>query len=234
MSTLPSKPSSPAGSRVERRPLARATVAPVLPLALLHRIRERDRPQEVLEDEDLAISLPRRLGLTVVVESQIQRYEEAARRNQPIQADEAGDLLRLVLRRPDAEAILREAGHDIARRGFGDRRITAAAIRFMPKAIAYAVIRRKTQNVLRRIVGRGRIRITGRPLLIRMANALTAAVDAGGTACLLYAAVAEELVYRYTQRRPVVTHTRCQARGDAFCEWECGETRPSQGPPRTG
>ncbi|HWV56451.1 MAG TPA: hypothetical protein VNZ57_03170, partial [Longimicrobiales bacterium] len=197
-------------------------------------IRERDRPQEILEDEILAISLPRRLGLTVVVESQIQRYEEAARHNQPIPADEAGDLLRLVLRRPDAESILLDAGRDIARRAFGDRRLTASIARNMPRAIAYAVIRRRMRKVLRRIVGRGQIRISGKPPVIRMMNALTAAVDASGTACVLYAAVAEELAYLYTRRRLSVKHSRCQARGDAHCEWECAEVRPiPASPPST-
>src|SRR5690606_9092655 len=56
-----------------------APVDPLLPLALLEAVRTRDKPREVLEDEDLAASLPRRLGLTSVVESQIRRYEEAVR-----------------------------------------------------------------------------------------------------------------------------------------------------------
>jgi len=50
-----------------------ALVAPLLPLVLLESVRAHDRPREVLEDEDLAASLPRRLGLTGVVETQIPR-----------------------------------------------------------------------------------------------------------------------------------------------------------------
>ena len=54
-------------------------VLAALPLALLQSTRSHDRPGEVLEDEDLSASLPRRLGLSGVIESQIQRYETAAR-----------------------------------------------------------------------------------------------------------------------------------------------------------
>src|SRR5690606_24631288 len=88
MSTA-SRPPASSGTRPPvRRPLARATVTPALPLALLEAMRVHDRPREVLEDEDLTISLPRRLGLTGVIESQIHRYEEARRRKQAVPADE--------------------------------------------------------------------------------------------------------------------------------------------------
>ena len=39
-----------------------ATITPLFPLILLETLRDRDRPEEVLEDEDLTVRLPRRLG----------------------------------------------------------------------------------------------------------------------------------------------------------------------------
>ena len=77
-------------------------VVPVLPLALLEAVRAHDRPDEVLEDENLAVSLPRRLGLSDVVLTQIQRYEADVQSGRRVPLPELIDLLRLVLRRPDA------------------------------------------------------------------------------------------------------------------------------------
>ena len=54
-----------------------------LPLAILESVRTHDRPAEVLEDEDLTISLPRRLGLTGVIETQIYRYQAAQKAGAP-------------------------------------------------------------------------------------------------------------------------------------------------------
>src|SRR5690606_19268600 len=74
-------------------------IVPFLPLALLEAMRAQDQPHEVLEDEDLAASLPRRFGLTSVVASQIERYREAARKRRGVPVDDVVDLIRLVLRR---------------------------------------------------------------------------------------------------------------------------------------
>ena len=64
-------------------PPADATVAPVLPLALLEAIRAHDRPGGELLEDDPLVQLPRRLGLSDVVETQIRRYREAGRRGVP-------------------------------------------------------------------------------------------------------------------------------------------------------
>src|SRR5437773_6434490 len=89
-------------------------VIAALPVALLEATRSHDRPTEVLEDENVTLSLPRRLGLSNVVDTQIRRYEDAVRSGRRIPLDEFTSLLKLVLRRPDAEPILREAGARVA------------------------------------------------------------------------------------------------------------------------
>jgi predicted hydrocarbon binding protein len=206
-------------------------VAPILPLALLEAVRLHDRPREVLEDEDLSISLPRRLGLTGVVESQIQRYEDARRRGEWISADEVGDLLRLVLRRPDAEAILREAGGQVARQSF--RRgpaIAATALRVLPRSALFAATRRAARQVLRRMAAGARRKLYGRPPVVRLANSLSVRVDASGTACALYAGTIEELVALYTRWRPQVIHSLCGARGDTACEWTLADPAVADAP----
>jgi hypothetical protein len=202
----------------------RGTVAPLLPLALLESMRAHDRPREVLEDENLAESLPRRLGLTGVVESQIHRYEEAARRGRPVPADEVLDLIRLVLRRPDAEPILREAGAELARRYFA--RLPAAAttaLAILPRSARLGAAKRSVRALFRRILGTGRLELGARPFTVRIREPLTARIEGAGTACVLYGAAIEELIHLYTRQRPRLAQSRCAGRGEECCEWTLEE-----------
>lgn len=194
-------------------------VAPMLPLALLESIRAHDLPREVLEDEDLAASLPRRLGLTGVVDAQIRRYEEADRKGQRVSIDEVRDLLRLVLRRPDAAPILRDAGIRLAqrhKRGLATTVIGAFGV--LPGATA-AACRRSARSLLRRIGGGATIEVSDWPLQIRLRGGVVAGLENAGTACTLYAAALEELLANYLRDRPVLEHLRCQAYGEDRCEW---------------
>lgn len=192
-----------------------------LPLAVLESVRTHDRPSEVLEEEDLASSLPRRLGLTGVVESQIHRYEVARRRRERIPSDDVADLLRLVLRRPDAEAILVEAGRELARH-HGRKLLyrVAGLARFLPDAISTRIAKRSIRRLMRRLGGGATLRVTREPLRVETTGAITARADDSGTACTLYAAAVEEAAQHALGRRPAVNHVRCQARGDDVCAWE--------------
>lgn len=217
MSTSMSERLSASLADVEKRH-GGATVSPILPLALLRAVRAHDLPTEILEDEDLTVSLPRRLGLKDVIEAQIRRYEQLGRRGVPV--TEVIDLLRLVLRRPDAEAILRDAGRQVAREYLqGVATATAAAARVMPTPARVATLRAATRRMLRRVVGRGAIEVSGKPLTVRISNAITAIMGVTGTACAFYASAIEELASAYTRVQVAAHHDRCAARGDDACEW---------------
>lgn len=192
-----------------------------LPLAILESIRQHDRPAEVLEDEDLTASLPRRLGLTGVVESQIHRYRVARKRRERIPSSEVGDLLRLVLRRPDCEPILREAGHAIARHHAHKLRSRMAAIgRVLPDALGMRLAAGTLRRMLRRIGGGVPVRVTRNPLRVEMTGPVSARVDRYGVACILYSAAIEEAVRHVLGNTPGVDHDACEARGDNACAWE--------------
>ncbi|MDX1674174.1 MAG: hypothetical protein R3314_05155 [Longimicrobiales bacterium] len=187
---------------------------------MLESVRQHDRPSEVLEEEDLATSLPRRLGLTGVVESQIHRYRIARKRRERIPAEDVADLLRLVLRRPDAEAILVEAGHELARH-HGRRLLyrIAGAARILPDAITSRIAKRSVRRLMQRLGADATLQITRGPLRIELRNAVTARADDTGTACTLYSAAIEEAVQHAIGRRPAVEHIACQGRGDRACVW---------------
>lgn len=200
----------------------RGVVSPVLPLSLLLAIRAHDRPGEVLEDEDLTASLPRRLGLKGVVDNQIRAYEQAVRRGRKIAAGDAANLIRLVLRRPDAEAILRDTGERVAesflRRGPASWR---RMVRRFPRRAAFAVARRASRKVLRELVGAGRIEVAGKPLALRVRDGLPTVLDRTGVTCVLYDAVIEALVEAYVGQRPRIVHRPDP--GARSCEWMLAE-----------
>jgi predicted hydrocarbon binding protein len=191
-----------------------------LPLAILESMRQHDRPAEVLEDEDLTISLPRRLGLTGVVDSQIHRYRIAQKRRENVSASQVADLLRLVLRRPDSEPILREAGYTIAREHTTKAMYRATALgRYLPSVLATRVVKRSLRGLLRRIGGGVPVRVSRNPLQVEMDAPVTATVDRWAVACVLYSAAIEHTVHHATGTTPDVEHSTCQARGDALCTW---------------
>lgn len=196
-------------------PKPEATIAPALPLALLESIRAHDRPSEVLEDEDLTASMPRRLGLTDVIDSQIRRYREDGRRGVPL--TEVADLFRLVLRRPDAEAILREAGAIVGRELFAAG--TPGALRVLPRSARSALLRRTLKRRMLRLTGAEALMVRGDPVEVHTKGGLTAELAHDGIACVLYARALEELASLYTGQAPDVQHHECQARGASACVW---------------
>jgi bacteriochlorophyll 4-vinyl reductase len=224
MMSTPKKSSFPPHDARGQTP-RRVLVTPELPLALLRSIRTHDQPRELLEDEVLSASLPRRLGLTGVIESQILRLEDANRRGSGIPVDEVTSLLRLLLRRPDAESILREAGAEIAGNQF--RRLPPPvrhAVRTLPGMLLNAMLRRAIRRLLRGIVGRGTFQVWGRPPTVRLFDSPTAEADSSGAACELFAGAIEEIGRLYTGQRPELVHSRCDARGDECCEWTLVES----------
>lgn len=200
---------------------SRPTITPVLPLLLLETMRDMDRPEEVLEEEDLTISLPRRLGLSDVVLSQIRRFQAEVKHKRLQRAEDVEDLIRLVVRRPDAEEIFFEAGRRMAQHAFEQRAPgLRATVRIMPRALALLTAQRAAKRLFRRIAGPSGLKITRRPLELRIADALTVRADPGGMACALYTGAFEELLRAYTRRNYRVVHTHCRARGEDGCQWQ--------------
>ncbi len=202
---------------------AQGAIWAYLPLSLLLAVRAHDRPGEILEDEDVTASLPRRLGLSDVIDREIRSYERAAKAGRKVDAADVVNLVRLVLRRPDAEAILRDTGRRVAdeyiRRVPRFWRRTAHAL---PARASLALARRAARRLLRRIVGDGEVAGTRRPPVLRVSSAL-AATDSSHTACVLYAAAIETVLKEYAGDRPQLAEARCASRGAPFCEWTIAE-----------
>jgi hypothetical protein len=200
-------------------PQFEGSVAAAFPLALLEAVRSHDRPGEILEDEDLTVSLPRRLGLTGVVETQIQRYITASRTGRLVPLSEALGLFRLVMRRPDAEPILRETGQRIARWRF--RRTPGmwqGLLHKGPNRLAVRSARRAAVAALKTLHA-GTSIDAAKPFAVTVKACITARLEESGPACTMFTGMMEEQLLLYTGKHHRVVHSRCTAHGAPACEW---------------
>jgi hypothetical protein len=207
---------------IPTQPGFEGSVAAAFPVAILESVRSHDRPGEVLEDEDLTISLPRRFGLTGVVDTQSRRYEAAQREGRTVRLEEVMGLVRLVLRRPDADPILRETGERLARWHF--RRTPGLWQRVLqrgPTRLALRSARRAAVRALRDLQAGSRVEGT-RPFTLRVDDPVTTRLQEG-IACTLFTGLLEEQVRLYTGTSHAVSHRLCAAHGYDVCEWGINE-----------
>jgi hypothetical protein len=178
-------------------------------------MRDRDLPGEILEDEDPSRTMPRRFGLSDVVERQIRTYKADARKRMRLSDGEVGDLFRFVIRRPDGDRVFEQVGRLLA--GPGRRRRWG---RLLPRraqfALARSVARHRLKTVFGRTIGgfgRGPFVVEGRALLFIQS-------DPGGDACHLLSGLCSEVIEQILGGSVRVVHSSCQSRGDELCRWE--------------
>lgn len=196
-------------------PASARRVQAVVALRLLEVLRDMDLPLEVLEDEDPTQTMPRRFGLSDVVDRQIRTYKDDARKRVRLTDEEVEGLFRFVIRRPDSPAVFRRVGRLLA-----ERPRPARWTRLLPRAIQFAIARSRFRKTLKRLFGRhlggfgsGRFVVEGRSLIF-------VETDPGGDACDFLSGFAEEILEQVLGGTAKVTHTTCQARGGELCRWE--------------
>lgn len=179
-----------------------------------------DRPEEVLEDEDVTVSLPRRFGLSDVVSVQIRRFQEEVRTKRRQAPSQMIDLMRLVVRRPDAEAIFAEAGRRVALHHWERRAATVrGALRVLPNPIPRIAAQRAVRRMFRRLAGNSPLSVGRWPVEVRLRDALSAAADPGGAACAFYGGAFAEIMALHTGRSYRVLHPECETHGGESCLW---------------
>jgi len=190
-------------------------VQAVVALKLLEVIRDRDLPGEFLEDEDPAQTIPRRFGLSDVVERQIRTFRDDARRGVRILDREVADLFRFVIRRPDSDKVFHEVGRLLAAESRPGRWPRA-----LPMRARFTLARTRTRKRLRKLFGRpmgafvpGVFVLEGRSLFFTDA-------DPGGDACHLISGLCEQVLAQTVGGTPAVAHTLCESAGDELCRWE--------------
>jgi hypothetical protein len=189
-------------------------IASVVALTLLEVIKSHDIPSETLESEDTTITMPRRLGLSDVIERQIRRYRDEVKRKERISDDEYRDLVRLVIRRPDSEEVFFHAGSILA----GDDR-TSGWRRGLPRSLGYGLARRQTRRGLVKLFGRRIGGFGAGPFVLEARAHLFIEHDPGGDACQFLTGFCQSVLQRYCGSRTRVAHSLCEARKDALCRW---------------
>jgi len=196
-------------------------------LRLLEVIRDRDLPRELLEDEDPVRTMPRRFGLSDVVERQIRTFKEDARKGGRLTDEEVRGLFRFVIRRPDGEEIFHQVGRLLA-----DSERSRRWSRILPRRVAFAVARNRARRRLNRVFGRSIGGFGRGPFVIEGRALFFVESDPGGDACHLLSGFCQEIVEHTLGAPARVTHTSCQSRGDALCRWEADVTEPYTAPSR--
>lgn len=194
-------------------------VAAVFGLTLLEVLRNQDLPEEVLEDENVALTMPRRLGLSDVVDRQIRNYRDAVRKRRRMTDDEMRDLVRLVVRRPDAEDVFREAGVLLAGGGPGPRLHPGRLRRALPRGVCFALARREVRRRLRSLFGRRVGGFTPGPFALEGRSLLFIQSDPGGDACHFVSGLCQSVLDRSVGGSHKVVHAQCESRGDDLCRW---------------
>lgn len=191
-------------------------VAAVIGLTLLEVIRAQDLPEEILQDEDPSVTMPRRLGLSDVVDRQIRQYREAVKKRRKMTDTEMTDLMRLVLRRPDAEEVFRAAGELLAGTGgSGPGRIARA----LSPGVTFRLARRRTGRRLRQLFGRRIGGFAAEPFALEGRGLIFYESDPGGDACAFVTGLCQAVVTSVIGEGADVVHAQCQSRGDDYCRW---------------
>lgn len=196
-----------------------STVDPLVPLALLEAVRTVDLPEGELETEFVEELRVKRFGLSDTVHAQIRRYHEAVKRSQRPSAEEAAGIARLIGRRPDAEAVFREAGRTIARRTY-DR--VSAPVRRLTHVLPTLLARPLALGQIRRIGVRylgGEVRRVGGSIHLDVRHSVTLDAAPRQAGCTFYESALRELMQQLVDGVGAVEHVRCASRGEGTCEW---------------
>ena len=200
--------------------IADRRTTPRVALALLESLRSTDTPAEVLEDEDLQQSLPRRLGLSSAVEAQIRRYRELASSKGELRAAELADLFALVGRRPDAAEVFAAAGRELARHRLAGRRIRERLLGIrLPENLRRRLAFRVARKVAREVNPGAGLRTDSSPLALVVEGSLPAAAAIPEACNLVRAALGSSLDAHGLDTGTDAAHPLCESRGDDCCLW---------------
>lgn len=197
----------------------RTTVDALLPLSLLHAVRQTDAADGWYELDHVPELRNKRLGLSDTVQAQIRRYTEAVRRGQRVEGGEVEMLARLVARRPDAGQVFRAAGTHLADAAYRTiSPVTRRSLLTLPALVARPLALRQARRLLGRYVN-GSVARVGSSVLLRVPRPAAGATETASIGCLFYESLLLELVTRLLGASGAVEHVRCASRGETSCEW---------------
>jgi bacteriochlorophyll 4-vinyl reductase len=193
-------------------------VPAIIPLSLLEAIRNLDTPVEDGLEELAEEVVVRRLGLSPTVAAQIQRYRQAADKDDTIDLDEVVSVLRLVGRRADAPLVFADAGRRAARYAARSRAPALTLARMSPAGMGRRIALRTAARLSRRFFG-GDLHPRSQGSEVSMPDPLSILAFPDGAACTFYGAAYGELLRGLTAFEGAMLHEECRARGGQACIW---------------
>jgi hypothetical protein len=187
--------------------------------ALLEAVRSLDAPTTDLELELFDELRNKRLGLTDTVLAQARRYADAARRGQRLSFAEGAALSRLIHRRPDAEAVFREAGRYLAETAIARvGGLARAMARRAPRALSRPMALRQAHRIAQRYLD-GAVRREGSAVLLEVSKPVTIDDDSGEQGCAFYEVAFRTVLEGLGQDVGGIDRVNCRTRGDRLCAW---------------
>lgn len=197
---------------------SRDAVDSAVGVVLLEALRSTDTPPETLEAEDFTQSLPRRLGLSGVIERQIERYTRLEEEGRGLEPSAAEDLFRLISRREDARDVFRRAGRELARRGLRSRGIGAKALSWAgPRFLTRWLALRAAARLARRVSPGGSVRTERDPPSLVVEGCLPARACEGPDGCDLLSQGLETFLGAYAGSEVPVVHPMCESAAEPAC-----------------
>ena len=190
-------------------------VKAIVGLRLLEVVRDRDLPTELLEEEDPAQTIPRRLGLSDVVDRQIRAYGDDVRKGVHLMDQGITDLFTLVNRRSDSDEVFFNTGRELVEVHFPFR-----WGRVFPESIQYMFARTYLSWHLKHLFGRRILSFAEGPLNVEVQGLFFEGGDPEGSTCYLISGICQRILEQIGRRSAEVGHTLCQARGDDRCRWD--------------
>ncbi len=190
-------------------------VKAIVGLRLLEVVRDRDLPTELLEEEDPARTIPRRLGLSDVVDRQIRTYGDDVQKGVHLTDQGITDLFTLVNRRSDSDEVFLNTGRELVEVHFPFR-----WGRVFPESIQYMFARTYLSWHLKHLFGRHILSFAEGPLNVEVQGLFFEGGDPEGSTCYLISGICQRILEQIGHRSAKVGHTLCQARGDDRCRWD--------------
>lgn len=192
-------------------------VAAQVALSLLEALRSVDSPGEKLENEVVARTIPRRLGLSEVVGRQIELYREHARKGRKLSDEELAEFTRLVKKRPDAAKVFFEMGTRLAEEHMPRRKW------WLPRVLRFRMVRRATGRTLRKLFGQRVGGFVSGTFSLEVSASPLVQMDPGGDACALVTGFCQRGVRKGVGGDLKVVKHSCETRGDRVCKWSLKE-----------
>lgn len=192
-------------------------VAAEVALSLLEALRSLDSPGETLENEVVARTIPRRLGLSEVVERQIELYRGYARQGRKLSDEELAEFTRLVKKRPDAAKVFFEMGARLAEKHMPARKW------WQPQVMRFYFVRRATQRTLRKLFGQRVGGFVSGSFSLEVSVSPLVQMDPDGDACELVTGFCRRAVRKGVVGDLTVVKHSCETRGDRVCKWSLKE-----------